>query len=81
MTDGYNETVIASGSAGQLSIKSTYELIQEVTVYDVLGRQLLDAKNIDNNEFSSANVTLSQQTLIVKIKLENGVVVERKIVL
>lgn len=81
MTDGYNQTVIVSGTAGQLSIKSTYELIQEITVYDVLGRQLLDAKNIDNSEFSSNNITLSQQTLIVKIKLENGVVVERKIVL
>ena len=74
-------TVIVSANLGQLSIKSSVETIEEVMVYDILGRQLLASKSIGQKDFSASNISISHQTLIVKIKLENGVVVTRKIVL
>jgi hypothetical protein len=50
-------------------------------VYDILGRQLFEAKAIGNKDFSTSKISISQQALIVKIKLENGTIVTRKIVL
>jgi hypothetical protein len=74
-------SVIVAGNQGELTIKSSIENIQEVTVYDVLGRQLFFAKEINNTNFVTSNISLSQQTLIVKIKLENGMTISRKIIL
>ncbi len=73
--------VIATSSNGQLIVKSSYEDIQEITVYDTLGRQLFEINNIENKGYISSNITTSQQTLIVKIKLEDGTLVERKVVM
>ncbi len=75
------DDVIASSSNGQLIVKSSYENIQEITIYDTLGRQLLEVNNIGNKGFISSNISTSQQTLIVKIKLEDGTFVERKVVM
>lgn len=75
-----NNVVIAANH-GELTIKSTIENIQEVTVYDVLGRQLFFAKGISNKDFVTSAISTSQQTLIVKIKLDNGVMISRKIIL
>ncbi len=74
-------SVIVAGNQGEFTIKSSIENIQEVTIYDVLGRQLFFAKEINNTNFVTSNISLSQQTLIVKIKLENGMTISRKIIL
>ena len=74
-------SVIVSGNNGELTIKSSIENIQEVTIYDVLGRQLFFAKEINNTNFVTYNISMSQQTLIVKIKMENGMSISRKIIL
>ncbi|MGL2962850.1 T9SS sorting signal type C domain-containing protein [Flavobacterium sp. RSB2_4_14] len=76
-----NNSVVVATNHGQLTIKSFIENMQDVTVYDILGRQLFEAKGINNTEFVTSNISMSQQTLIVKIRLKNGVVVTRKIVL
>jgi hypothetical protein len=74
-------SIIVAGNQGELTIKSSIENIQEVTIYDVLGRQLFFAKEINNTNFVASNISLRQQTLIVKIKLENGMTISRKIIL
>ncbi len=74
-------SVVLAANHGELTIKSFIENIEEVTVYDVLGRQLFFAKEISDKNFATSNISASQQTLIVKIKLENGVMVSRKIIL
>ena len=76
-----DNSVIIAANHGELTIKSSIENMQEVTVYDILGRQLFDAKNINNTNFVNSNISMSQQALIVKIKLANGYVVTRKIIL
>ena len=73
--------IILTSNHGQLSIKSSIEAIQDVTVFDILGRQLFKAKSIGNKDFTVSNISISQQALIVKIKLENGNIVTRKIIL
>ncbi len=79
--DALQNSVIVSGNHGSMAIKSSLETMQEVTVFDVLGRQLLHANTIGNNDFEAANVTSSEQTLIVKIKLTDGTIVTKKIIL
>lgn len=78
---GTMNDIILTSNHGQLSIKSSIESIQEVTVFDILGRQLFESKSIGNKDFTVSNISISQQALIVKIKLENGTIVTRKIVL
>jgi hypothetical protein len=76
-----DNSVVVSINRGEMSIKSYLENIEEVTVYDVLGRQLFFSKAIGTTNFVTSNITMSQQNLIVKIKLENGVTISRKIIL
>jgi hypothetical protein len=79
--DAIDHNVIVSTHKGEMTINSYVESLDEVTVYDILGRQLLQAKSIANNVFVSSNISTSQQALIVKIKLANGTIVTRKIIL
>jgi hypothetical protein len=74
-------TVIVSGNNGVLSVNSIRENIKGILVYDVLGRELLNAKTVNDLSFSRGNITQSNQALIVKVTLENGVVVTKKIIL
>jgi hypothetical protein len=79
--DALDHNVVVSTRNGEMTINSYIENLDEVTVYDILGRQLLQAKNIANNVFVTSNITTSQQALLVKIKLANGTIVTRKIIL
>jgi len=63
----------------QFFIKSELLQLKEITVYDVLGRLLFENKNIKSREYESPPIP-DQQTSIVKIKLENGQVISKKIV-
>lgn len=76
-----NNSVVVATNQGELTIKSSIENIQDLIVYDILGRQLFEAKGINNTDFMASNISMSQQTLIVKIRLENGVTISRKIIL
>ncbi|MGL2965194.1 T9SS sorting signal type C domain-containing protein [Flavobacterium sp. XGLA_31] len=76
-----DNSVVVAANHGTLTIKSYLENLQQVTVYDVLGRQLLSVANLSNTEFSASDMASANQTLIVKIKLQNGTVVTRKVVL
>ena len=72
--------VLVANKNNQINIQSSMESIESVIVYDVLGRSLLEKSNIKNNAFVITNLALSNQTLIVKIVLENGQTVTKKIV-
>ena len=72
--------VIAFTTNGQLHVKSSLEKINSVLVYDVLGRLVFSQKGQNSNEFV-ANTTLSKQTIIVQIELENGQLVTKKLIL
>ena len=75
-----DNSIIVATNHGELTIKSAVENMQEVTVYDMLGRQLFEANNINNTNFVTSGILMSQQALIVKIKLENGFITTRKII-
>jgi hypothetical protein len=76
-----NNSVVVANNDGKIIIKSFNESIQDITVYDILGRLLLDARGISKTEFMTSNISNSNQAVVVKIKLDNGVIVTRKILL
>jgi hypothetical protein len=73
--------VVASAKENQISVNSVYETMISVVVYDILGREIVRKENVSKNEIIFTNIALENQTLIVKIKLQNGEIVTRKIIL
>jgi hypothetical protein len=71
--------VLVSNINKQLKINSAVETIDKVLVYDLLGRQLFKKEKVNSNELTLTNLILSQQTLLVKVTLENGKTVTRKV--
>jgi hypothetical protein len=76
-----DNSVVVSAQNTALSIKSDIELMSSVSVYDILGRELINKSDINANDLILLNVSNVNQALIVKITLENGQIVTRKIIL
>ncbi|WP_298395299.1 T9SS sorting signal type C domain-containing protein [Flavobacterium sp.] len=79
--DTIDSSVVVAANEGQIAIKSVNELLLDVTVYDVLGRQLLSKTKIELNDLVLNSISARNQALIVKIKLANGTIITRKVVL
>ena len=65
----------------ELTIQSNQFKIVRVEVYDVLGKTVYTKSGITTNLFNSNQITTNQQALILKIQLENGDVVLKKIIM
>lgn len=63
----------------KLKVKSTLEPIKEIIVYDVLGRILVNEKEVNAHDFTVNKVNPTDSTLVVKATLENGVVITKKV--
>ncbi|NWL02131.1 hypothetical protein DM790_15010, partial [Flavobacterium collinsii] len=59
---------------------SESENLEETSVYDVGGKLLYNKKGIDNKEWLITNLRSGPQVLLVKITLENGQTVTKKII-
>ncbi|WP_432672703.1 T9SS sorting signal type C domain-containing protein [Flavobacterium sp. SM2513] len=62
-----------------LRVNSPYETIDEVMVYDIMGRLIFEKKDCNNTTFEASHIVSSDQTLIVKVRLSNGGVVTKKV--
>ncbi len=78
-TDLQNNNVIITSKNDKTNIKSNLLKIDKVLIYDILGRELLNKTKVNEFEFS-VNSQWSKQALIVKVVLENGEVITKKIV-
>ncbi|WP_193743719.1 T9SS sorting signal type C domain-containing protein [Flavobacterium sp. 83] len=82
-TDSFAEfdtTIVVSNKNKVIKIDSSVELINKVQVYDLLGRKIYEKINIDANELSLSNLVMKNQVLLVKIVLQNGQNVTKKII-
>jgi hypothetical protein len=75
-----NNVKIISAENGVLKIKSYQENITHVQVFDLLGRNLLNKKAIQQQEID-LNLATTKQTVLVKIELENGQLITQKVLL
>ena len=73
-----NNVVVATGGES-IKLRSYNENMSAIAIYDVLGREIFNSTDVNNKEYAVA-LRAVHQTLIVKIKLESGLTVTRKIV-
>lgn len=65
----------------ELTIQAYQSAIASIEVYDVLGKVIYSKNGINNKQFNTDQITTSKQALIVKVQLENGEVVVKKIIM
>jgi hypothetical protein len=63
-----------------VTIHSSMENINTIEVYDVLGKLIKTYSNVDSKEFMLKNLTKNNTTLLVKIELANGAIVNKKVI-
>lgn len=72
-------SVLVSNRNKQIKIDSPNETIDKVILYDLSGRKVFQKNNINDDEFSVFNLVSKQQVLVVKVTLQNGHTVTKKI--
>lgn len=72
--------VLVSNKNKQIKINSAVEIIDKVFVYDLAGRQIFKKEKVNGNELIISNLAFGKQTLLVKVSLQNGQIVTKKIV-
>ena len=75
-----NESLVVYTKEEKIMIKASIEMVS-VEVFDVLGRTLYNNKNVNQKALNISSITNNSQPLIVKIVLENGETVTKKIIL
>ena len=74
------KSVIIYKSNDVISISSKNNVINSVIVFDVLGRKLFENNTVNDNDFEIKNIAIRDQTILVKIGLENEQSVVKKII-
>ncbi|WP_394759583.1 choice-of-anchor D domain-containing protein [Flavobacterium sp.] len=67
-------------SNNDIKINSSLESIKNYTVYNVLGQTLATKNNVNANQSVVSSIIKNNQALIVKVTLENGQTVIKKII-
>lgn len=78
--DALLNEVLVFRNEGVLGVQSETEAIEAITVYDILGRIILEEKNLNQTRFTTDVLTAYNQVIVVNVKLESGAVVSRKVV-
>ncbi|NHN25388.1 T9SS type A sorting domain-containing protein [Flavobacterium jejuense] len=73
-----NEIIVLTSD--NLIIKSTKTEIESIKIYDILGRNLASMKNVNSTELTVQNLQKNNTTLIVQIKLTNGIIINKKVI-
>ena len=73
-----NNVLVASNE--NVTIYSSNEKIDSIEVYDLLGKLVRNYSNINSSEFILNNLNKNDTTLLLKIKLNNGSIVNKKII-
>ncbi len=75
-----NQVSIATKDS-KINIVSNTQNIKQIEVFDILGRKIFNNNQVNDKTFTTTNFLAKNQTLIVKIKLENDEIVTRKIII
>jgi myo-inositol-hexaphosphate 3-phosphohydrolase len=75
-----DNAVVVTVKNKQLKVHSAVDAIATVLVYDLSGRQLYKKERLNNNEVTVQYITSGTQALVVKVVLENGKIVTKKVI-
>jgi hypothetical protein len=65
---------------GELNVQSNKDKINSVSIFDISGRLLFDAKEINKNVLKINNIKSIRQVLMVQIKTNDEIIVIKKII-
>jgi hypothetical protein len=74
-----DKNVKVASNNGEIFIKSSLEKIKDITVYDVLGRTIYHQNEVKSDSYIIKEITANRQALFLRIELENGQSVVKKI--
>ena len=77
--DSDDNQLVISKNKRELKIKSEVETIMSVTVFDLQGRKIYQNSALNSNTFTTSSISLVNQIAIVKVTLQSGQVISRKI--
>lgn len=63
-----------------IHIKSTPIKVKEITIFDVLGKKLLELNNVNKNEIAITEIKPTTDVLLIRVTLDNGEVQTKKLV-
>jgi hypothetical protein len=72
--------LIVSVKDKTIKVISAKEVITEVIIFDINGKQIYNKKKIGSTELQISNLQSGNQVLLAKVILENGYVVTKKII-
>ncbi|WP_456315060.1 Ig-like domain-containing protein [Pseudomonas shirazensis] len=72
--------ILVSQKNKVIQILSSQEAISEVSIFDITGKILYNKKKVDTTELQISNLQAGNQVLLVKVTLENGYVISKKII-
>jgi hypothetical protein len=79
--NNFNEdSVIIYTKERKINVHATVD-IEEITVYDMLGRKLFTENNINATDFKTNHFNTSTEALVVKVKLSNQIIVTKKVMI
>ncbi|NJM79585.1 MAG: immunoglobulin domain-containing protein [Flavobacterium sp.] len=67
-------------TSDNLTIKSLENEIENIEVFDILGRSLAVIKNVNSKETILKNIQKNNAPLVIQIKLTNGILITRKVI-
>lgn len=67
-----NTGVVIFTANNQIKINSYNSQIEDVLVYDILGKRLINAKDVNQNSYNITQLRPTYSPLIVKVMLHNG---------
>jgi hypothetical protein len=76
--DYLNNSVSVAFDNKDLKIKSVSEDIKSVAIFDLLGRKVYFKNNISAKDFIASKLSMSNQTMIIKIELSSAAIITRK---
>jgi hypothetical protein len=75
-----DDKIIISVKNKQIRVGSLNETIDKILIFNLLGKQIYRKISVGNNEQIISNLSSSEQALIVKVVLQNGQTVSKKII-
>ncbi|MFD1601433.1 T9SS sorting signal type C domain-containing protein [Flavobacterium artemisiae] len=78
--ENLDNTVFVSVKDKSIKVTSSQENIKEVWIYNIGGQDVYNKKKVNATELQITNFGVADQVLLVKVTLENGYTVTKKIV-
>jgi hypothetical protein len=72
--------VLISNKNKEIAISAPMNAMDKIFIYDISGRQIYMKQKVDLNDFIIASLVPNNQVLIVKVVLQNGQTISKKII-